>query len=174
MIFYIDIVYMAPTMKLGGKKRKLTPWIQAAKAYWPMAKKGGMSYSKMLSSNEFREFYKENYEGKASVKGGASDETPVDETPSTDFMNPAAADAANANKAVAGAANAAADAAANAAANADANAYAADAAAAADAATAPPAASLFGGKKSKKSKKSAKKSAKKSRKTNKKRFFGLM
>ena len=54
-------------MKVGGKKRKLTPWIQAAKAYWPKAKKSGMSYSKMLSSDEFREFYKENYEKK---KGG--------------------------------------------------------------------------------------------------------
>ena len=66
---------MPQTMKVGGKKRELTPWIQAAKAYWPTAKTTGISYSKMLTSKKFRGFYKANYEGKkSSMKGGELDD----------------------------------------------------------------------------------------------------
>jgi hypothetical protein len=75
---------MPQTMKVGGKKRKLTPWIQAATAYWKTAKKRGMSYSKMLSSNEFRKFYKENYEGKKSG-GGDGDEPEYDDKKEDEF-----------------------------------------------------------------------------------------
>ena len=58
---------MATVSKVGGRTRKmkkLSPWIQAAKTYWKTAKKGGMSYSEMLTSDEFRKFYNENYEEK--------------------------------------------------------------------------------------------------------------